>query len=113
MRSERDIPESQLYDLLVCGEGPSGVTAVLAVARAGLSVLLVEARAQLGGTATSGLVSHWLGGRTQAGNWIVGGLFRSLALEADGRGCGVLPTLEPGQVYQPRGGCRGSSTASP
>ena len=101
MNYQREIPESDAVDVVVCGGGPSGVAAALAAARAGASVLLVEGRAQLGGTATSGLVSHWLGGRTQEGEWVVGGLFRSLATEAEGRGWATLPRLAPGQIYQP------------
>ena len=101
MQYTKRIDETKRYDLVVCGGGPSGCAAALAAAREGLSVLLVEGRAKLGGTATSGLVSHWLGGRTQGGEWVVGGLFRSLSEEAVARGCGVIPNLTTGQTYQP------------
>ena len=103
MEYARTIEESKRYDLVVCGGGPSGTTAALAAAENGLSVLLVEGRARLGGTATSGLVSHWLGGRTEGAEWVVGGIFRSLAEEAAYRGIAVIPHLSDETTYQPYG----------
>ncbi len=99
----RQIPVTQSYDLVVCGAGPSGCAAALAARRAGLSVLLIEAQSQPGGMATSGLVSHWLGGRTQRGDWVVGGIFRELASEAAARGCAIMPEMPHDQTYQPHG----------
>ena len=89
------------YDVVVCGGGPSGCAAAIAARRSGLSVLLVEARGKLGGTATSGGVSHWLGGRTEAGEWVVGGLFRELSLRAVKEGAAILPKHPEGKTYQP------------
>ena len=89
------------YDVVVCGGGPSGCAAALASAREGLKTLLIEGMGQLGGMAVTGLVSHWLGGRTQEGDWVVGGLFRSLSEEAVDRGYAVLPYLKPGEKYHP------------
>ena len=103
VRYERDMPVARPYDVVVCGGGPSGCAAALAARREGLSVLLIEGQGQLGGMATSGLVSHWLGGRTQEGEWVVGGLFRSLAEEATARGYALLPELDPAQRYHPHG----------
>ncbi|MHB8900644.1 MAG: FAD-dependent oxidoreductase [Thermoguttaceae bacterium] len=103
MPFQRSIPVQRGYDLVVCGGGPAGCAAALAARREGLSVLLVEGQGQLGGMATSGLVSHWLGGRTQSGQWVVGGLFREMALEAAERGCAVLPRLDPAEKYHPYG----------
>ncbi len=99
----RQIPVAEAYDVVVCGGGPSGCAAALAARREGLNVLLVEGQSQLGGMATSGLVSHWLGGRTQNGDWVVGGLFRTLAQEAASRGCAKIPELPKDRVYQPHG----------
>jgi len=98
---ERSIPVYGEYDVVVCGGGPSGCTSALAAKREGLKTLLVEGMGQLGGMAVTGLVSHWLGGRTQEGEWVVGGLFKSLAEEATGKGYAVLPKLKEGERYHP------------
>ncbi len=97
------IPVYSEYDLVVCGGGPSGCTAALAAKREGLKTLLVEGMGQLGGMAVTGHVSHWLGGRTQEGEWVVGGLFRFFAEEATERGYTVLPKLKEGEKYHPYG----------
>ncbi len=103
----------EVYDLIVAGSGPAGCAAALAAARKGLRVLLVEGEGQLGGTAVSGLVSHWLGGRTSdCRNWVVGGIFRELALEAVRRGIARLPFPNPAGEYSPHGwGVGGQLTA--
>lgn len=103
MLYSRDIPEGRGYDVVVCGGGPAGTAAALSARREGASVLLLEGQAQLGGMATSGLVSHWLGGRTEPGEWVVGGLFRSLVEAAVERGLAILPVLTRGRRYQPHG----------
>jgi hypothetical protein len=103
VRFERSIPVARTYDLVVCGGGPSGCAAAMAARREGLTVLLIEGQGQLGGMATSGMVSHWLGGRNQKGEWVVGGLFRSIAEEAASRGYALLPELDPARKYHPFG----------
>lgn len=100
---ERSVPVARTYDVVVCGGGPSGCGAALAARREGLTVLLVEGQGQLGGMATSGMVSQWLGGRNQKGEWVVGGLFRSLAEGAASRGYALLPKLDPAKKYHPFG----------
>ena len=98
----RELPLGKPYQVVVCGGGPSGVAAALAARRAGLEVLLVEGQGQLGGMGTSGLVSHWLGGRSQdCREWVVGGLFREMAEEAVGSNFALLPTRA--ENYQPHG----------
>lgn len=62
-----DIPVYAECDVVVCGGGPSGCAAALAARREGLRVILIEGMGQLGGMAITGLVSQWLGGRTQEG----------------------------------------------
>ncbi len=99
----QNIPVCNEYDVVVCGGGPSGCTAALAAKRDGLKTLLIESMGQLGGMAVTGLVSHWLGGRTQEGEWVVGGLFKSLAEEAVDRGYAILPKLKEGEKYHPYG----------
>ncbi len=108
MNWSKDIPILKGYDAVVCGGGPAGIAAALAAQRAGLEVLVVEAQAQLGGTGTSGIVSHWLGGRANdCRRWVVGGIFRELAEEAVGEGIALLPVPEPGRKYQPHGWFQG------
>ena len=94
----RDMPPR---DVVVCGGGPAGCAAAIAARRSGLGVLLVEAQSRLGGTATSGGVSHWLGGRNDAGEWVVGGIFRELSLRAEKNGAAILPRQPEGKTYQP------------
>jgi hypothetical protein len=103
MKFEKDINLIESYDVIVCGGGPSGCAAALSARREGLKVLLVESMGQLGGMAVSGHVSHWLGGRTQEGEWVVGGLFQTLAKEASEKGYAVIPFPESGKDYHPYG----------
>lgn len=108
---QRDIPVLKAHDVVVCGGGPAGIAAALAARRAGLDVLLVEGQGQLGGMSTSGMVSHWLGGRTSdCKRWVVGGLFRELAQEAAERGVALVPG-PPKSKYQPHGWYRGQLAA--
>ena len=108
----RSIPVSPPCDVLVCGGGPSGIAAALAARRAGLSVRLVEGQGQLGGMSVSGLVSHWLGGRTSdCRRWVVGGVFRDLTKDAAKRGIALIPKPDPKAKYQPHGWYKGQLTA--
>jgi len=108
---QREVPLAKPCDVVVCGGGPAGFAAALAARRAGLSVLLVDAQGQLGGMGTSGLVSHWLGGRTSdCRRWVVGGIFRSLAEEASRRGIALLP-MPAKSKYQPHGWFKGQLEA--
>jgi hypothetical protein len=61
----RDIPVYGHYDVVVVGGGFAGVGAAIAAARAGVSVLLVERYAALGGTGTLGLMNNINGFRNQ------------------------------------------------
>ena len=101
---QRDLPIGDPYDVVVCGAGPSGTAAALAARRAGLKVLVVEGQGQLGGMGTSGLVSHWLGGRTSdCSRWVVGGVFRAFAEEAARRGFALIPRPDKTKKFQPHG----------
>lgn len=107
----RDVSVTGVYDVVVCGGGPAGLAAALAARRAGLTVLLVEGQGQLGGMGISALVSHWLGGRTSdCTQWVVGGIFRSLAEGAAERGIALIPK-PTGAKYQPHGWLAGQLTA--
>jgi hypothetical protein len=108
----RDLPLREPYDAVVCGGGPAGVAAALAARRSGLRVLLVEGQGQLGGNATSGMVAHWLGGRTSdCTRWVVGGIFRSMCDEAAARGFALIPSPDPAKKYQPHGWFKGQLAA--
>jgi len=100
----RDIPVLCAYDVIVCGGGPAGCAVALAAARQGLATLLVEGQGQLGGMGTSGLVSHWLGGRANnCRDWVVGGIFKELSLAGVERGVALLPEPEPDGTVCPHG----------
>lgn len=100
---KRNLRYTDAYDVVICGGGPSGTVAALSASREGLKVLLVENMGQLGGMAVSGHVSHWLGGRTETGEWVVGGLFKSLTEEAAAKGYAIIPHLDPARKYHPYG----------
>ena len=89
--------------MVVCGGGPAGYAAALAASRSGAKVLLVEGQGQLGGMATSGLVSHWLGGRFNDGRWVVGGIFKELTLDAVEAQAALIPENDPNRKYTPYG----------
>lgn len=68
----RATPVRAVYDVLVVGGGPAGLTAALAAAGDGLKVGLVESRSFIGGNLTIGLpILGFLG---QKGNQIIQGL---------------------------------------
>ena len=57
----RRIPIAYNVDVLVVGSGPAGFAAAVNAARNGARTLLVEALGNVGGIATSGLMSHFTG----------------------------------------------------
>ena len=76
MKTEKNSPtmihRNLTAELAVVGGGLAGVCAAIAAARSGMRVALIEAQGQLGGTAVSGLVAHWLGGRDiHCRKWVV------------------------------------------
>ena len=106
------IPIKKQYDIVVCGGGPAGFAAALAARRNGLSVLLVDNQGQLGGMGTSGLVSHWLGGRmNDCKTWAAGGIFKAFATEAAARGIALLPEPVQAGVWSPHGWSGGQLNA--
>lgn len=60
IREEKHTPISKRADVVVAGGGIAGISAALAAARSGASVLLIEKQCILGGLATSGLVCVYL-----------------------------------------------------
>ena len=66
-----------MYDVIVCGGGPAGVTAAIASARLGAKTLLVERYGFLGGMGTAGLVGPYM--TYHAGDeQIITGIFKEL-----------------------------------
>ena len=60
IQKEKQIPVKESYDVFVAGGGIAGVSAALAAARNGASVILAEKQCILGGLATAGLVTIYL-----------------------------------------------------
>ena len=66
LEKERQIPIAASVDVLVLGGGPAGFSAAVNAGREGVTVMLVEQSGDVGGVATTGLMSHWTG-KTQGG----------------------------------------------
>lgn len=62
----KKIPVAGTCEILVTGGGPAGVAAAIASAREGRKTILLEQSGDVGGVATTGLMSHWTG-TTQGG----------------------------------------------
>lgn len=74
---QRKIPVRYDVDVVVAGGGPTGVTAAIAAARLGRSVLLVEGMGCLGGIGTSAELAVFLG-FSDGKNVLVGGVGREI-----------------------------------
>ena len=70
--------EKGYFDVIAVGGGIAGVCAAVAAARQGASVLLVEKSVNLGGLATSGLISWYEPLCDGLGNKLIGGLAEEL-----------------------------------
>ena len=57
----KKLPVSASVDVLVLGAGPAGVAAAISAGRQGAKTMLIEQLGDVGGIATSGLMSHWTG----------------------------------------------------
>ena len=64
MEPQRETPVYDAVDVLVLGAGPAGWGAAVSAAREGAKTLLVEGSSDVGGVATTGLMSHWTGNTT-------------------------------------------------
>lgn len=70
---------SEERPVVVCGAGAAGLAAAIAVARQGVSVVLVEAQPKLGGTVAGALIHTIAGLYDSAGELLNGGLPAELA----------------------------------
>lgn len=57
----KQIPIKAEVDVLVVGGGPAGFSAAVNAARQGAKTMLIEQSGDVGGVATTGLMSHWTG----------------------------------------------------
>lgn len=63
---EKQIPVKTEVEVLVVGGGPAGFSAAVNAARNGADTMLIEQAGDIGGVATTGLMSHWTG-KTRGG----------------------------------------------
>ncbi len=66
IEKEKKLPVIDEVDVLVLGGGPAGFGAAVSAGREGAKTMLIEQTADIGGVATTGLMSHWTG-KTQGG----------------------------------------------
>lgn len=71
---QETIPKWDVFDVIVCGGGLSGIAAALSAARRGKKVLLLEKQCVLGGLATTGLVNYWVPLCNGRGKYIIKGM---------------------------------------
>lgn len=57
----KQIPVKAQVDVLIVGGGPAGFAAAVNAARQGVKTMLIEQAGDVGGVATTGLMSHWTG----------------------------------------------------
>lgn len=57
----RKIPVKAEVDVLVIGAGPAGFSAAINSARQGAATMLIDQAGDVGGVATTGMMSHWTG----------------------------------------------------
>lgn len=74
MLFQKEIDESEVWDVVVCGGGPAGIGAACAAAREGAETLLLELSGCLGGVSSNCELPFWLGGMKN-GKAINGGIF--------------------------------------
>jgi hypothetical protein len=57
----RQIPVKAEIDVLIIGSGPAGFSAAVNAARQGAVTMLIDQAGDVGGVATTGMMSHWTG----------------------------------------------------
>ena len=101
------------YDVIVVGGGISGVCASVAAARQGMSVLLMEKSVNLGGLATSGLISWYEPLCNGMGKKVMSGLAEELIKLSVSCGFDNLPASWGGKSQNPPRNDRYSTFYSP
>lgn len=87
----RTLPVVAEVDVLVVGGGPSGFSAAVCAARKGAKTMLIEQSGDVGGVATTGLMSHWTGNTA-------GGFYEELlnrSCDCDPSDSGLRRTINP------------------
>lgn len=74
------------HQVIVCGGGPSGITAALAAARNGAHTLLIEQFGFAGGASTNALVYPWMSFHDLRGNQVVAGIAQEIVSALQERG---------------------------
>lgn len=74
------------HQVIVCGGGPSGITAALAAARNGANTLLIEQFGFAGGASTNALVYPWMSFHDLRGNQVVAGIAQEIVSALQERG---------------------------
>ena len=113
MKLERELTPKGHYQVVVVGGGIAGVAAALAAARKGASVLLLEKSLNLGGLATSGLISWYEPLCDGRGKQMIFGIAEELIRLACKCGFNNLPSCWGGEGKNKHSNNRFSSYYSP
>jgi len=113
MKLERTIIEKGSFDVIVVGGGIAGVAAAVAAARRGAAVLLIEKSVNLGGLATSGLISWYEPLCDGKGRQMITGISEELIRLSCRYGFDNLPREWGGSTHNKKRNSRYSTYYSP
>lgn len=113
VKDNREIIQKVNYDVIVVGGGIAGVSAAVSAARQGVSVLLTEKSVNLGGLATSGLISWYEPLCDGCGNQMIGGIAEELIKLAAKYSFDNLPSRWGGEEKNKKKNDRYSTYFSP